>query len=124
MRASSRPKCLRSSVERRSMPTSSSHMPFVRRASTASGVPTWRRSASTWCFGWPLEKILAEQLATYTRYATCPVTDLRQAGFEVLATGRRPYADVVLPSLTIVEAAGLSELFADHEDRKPYKQRR
>lgn len=54
--------------------------------------------------GWPLEKILAEQLATYTRYATCPVSDLRQAGFEVLATGRRPHADVVLPSLTIVEA--------------------
>ncbi|MDA8286752.1 MAG: hypothetical protein M0Z42_26425 [Actinomycetota bacterium] len=74
--------------------------------------------------GWPLEKILAEQLATYTRYAACPVSDLRQAGFEVLATGRWPHADVVLPSLTIVEAERLSELFADHEDRNPYKQRR
>jgi len=42
----------------------------------------------------------------------------------VLATGRAPHADVVLPSLTIVEAERLSELFADHEDRNPYKQRR
>ncbi|MHB1533688.1 MAG: hypothetical protein ACYC1D_03580 [Acidimicrobiales bacterium] len=74
--------------------------------------------------GWPLDKILAEQLATYTRYATCPATDLRQASFEVLATGRWPHADVVLPSLTIVEAERLSELFAGHEDRNPYKQRR
>jgi hypothetical protein len=74
--------------------------------------------------GWPLDKTLAEQLATYTRYATCPVTDLRQAGFEVLATGRAPHADVVLPSLTILEAQRLSQLFARHEDRNPYKQRR
>lgn len=74
--------------------------------------------------GWPLDKILAGQLATYTRYATCPVADLRRAGFEVLATGRRPHADVVLPFLTIVEAKRLSELFASHEDRNPYKQRR
>ncbi len=74
--------------------------------------------------GWPLDKILAGQLATYTRYATCSVANLRQAGFEVLATGRAPHADVVLPSLTIVDAERLSELFADHEDRNPYKQRR
>ena len=74
--------------------------------------------------GWPLDKILAGQLATYTRYATRPVADLRRAGFEVLATGRAPHADVVLPSLTIVEAERLSELFASHEDRNPYKQRR
>jgi len=74
--------------------------------------------------GWPLDKILAGQLATYTRYATCSVTDLRRVGFEVLATGRAPHADVVLPSLTIVEAERLSELFASHEDRNPYKQRR
>ena len=74
--------------------------------------------------GWPLDKILAGQLATYTRYATRPVADLRRAGFEVLATGRAPNADVVLPSLTILEAERLSELFASHEDRNPYKQRR
>ena len=74
--------------------------------------------------GWPLDKILARQLATYTRYATCSVAYLRQAGFEVLATDRAPHADVVLPSLTIVEAERLSELFASHEDRNPYKQRR
>jgi hypothetical protein len=42
----------------------------------------------------------------------------------VLATGRAPHDDVVLPSLTTVDAERLSELFAIHEDRNPYKQRR
>jgi hypothetical protein len=70
--------------------------------------------------GWPLDKILAGQLATYTRYATRPVADrLRGA-----CHGPSTHADVVLPSLTIVEAERLSELFASHEDRNPYKQRR
>jgi hypothetical protein len=74
--------------------------------------------------GWPLDKILAGQLATHTRYATCSVANLRQAGFEVLATGRAPHADVVLPSLTILESDRLSQLFTEHEERNPYKQRR
>jgi hypothetical protein len=73
---------------------------------------------------WPLERILAQQLATYSRYAVCSVNDLQKAGFEVLATGRLPHADVVLPSLSIVEAERLSDLFAPHEARNPYKQRR
>jgi len=40
--------------------------------------------------GWPLDKILAGQLATYTRYATCPVADLRRAGFECSPRAERP----------------------------------
>src|SRR5216684_8182224 len=59
---------------------------------------------------WPLERILAQQLATFTRYATSEVADLQSARFEVLATGEPPHADVVLPSLTMLEAARLSEL--------------
>jgi hypothetical protein len=43
---------------------------------------------------------------------------------DALFTGRAPHADVVLPSLTILEAQRLSQLFARHEDRNPYKQRR
>jgi hypothetical protein len=74
--------------------------------------------------GWPLERILGDQLATYTRYATTAVADLQSAGFDVLATGRPPHGDVVLPSLRILEAERLSELFARHEDRNPYKQTR
>src|SRR5205809_555983 len=45
---------------------------------------------------WPLERILSHQLATYRRYATCEVGTLVSSGFEVLATGDRPHADVVL----------------------------
>lgn len=74
--------------------------------------------------GWPLERILAEQLVTYSRYATCPIATLQGAGFEVLATGREPHADVVLPVLSIVEATRLSELLSGTEERNPHKGRR
>ncbi len=73
---------------------------------------------------WPLERILANQLATYTRYGTCRVDDLEGRGFEVLATGRQPHADIVLPALSIVEAGRLSDLFAGREQRNPQKRRR
>lgn len=73
---------------------------------------------------WPLERILADQLMTYSRYATCPVGDLRLAGFAVLATGRAPHADVVLPALSIVEADRLARLFVPNEAQNPYKRRR
>ena len=73
---------------------------------------------------WPLERILAGQLATYSRYAMCRVVLLRGARFEVLATGRAPHADIVLPVLTIVEATRLSDLFVGEERRNPYKGRR
>jgi hypothetical protein len=36
---------------------------------------------------WPLERILANQLATYTRYGTCRVDDLEGRGFEVFGDG-------------------------------------
>lgn len=73
---------------------------------------------------WPLERILAGQLSTYTRYATCPMAALLDGGFEVLATGRPPHADVVLPALSIVVAERLAGLFASSETCNPYKRRR
>lgn len=73
---------------------------------------------------WPLELILAGQLVTYSRYATCLVTRLVEHGFEVLATGAPPHADVVLPILGIVEAERLAKLFALNEEPNPYKDRR
>jgi hypothetical protein len=66
---------------------------------------------------WPLDRILTEQLATYRRYAATAVATLTEEGFEVLATGQRPHGDVVLPSLSIVEAQRLAELFAPYEQR-------
>jgi len=44
--------------------------------------------------GWALKRILARQLRTYSRFATCRVGALIDGNFEVLATGRRPHADV------------------------------
>lgn len=73
---------------------------------------------------WPLERILEGPLATYSRYATCSVASMVAAGFEVLATGAPPHADVILPMLGIVEAERLATLFAPNEDANPYKDRR
>lgn len=73
---------------------------------------------------WPLQRILADQLATYSRYATCPVERLVEGGFEVLATGAPPHADVVLPVLGIVEAERLARFFAPTEEANPHKDRR
>jgi len=74
--------------------------------------------------GWPLERILARQLRNYSRFATCEVTALIDESFAVLATGKRPHADVVLPVLGIVEAERLAELFRLTEARNEYRVRR
>lgn len=74
--------------------------------------------------GWPLERILARQLRNYSRFATCEVTALTDESFEVLATGKRPHADVVLPVLGIVEAERLAKLFRLTEARNEYRVRR
>lgn len=73
---------------------------------------------------WPLDRILARQLRHYPRYATCEVTALLAERVEVLATGRRPHADVVLPALGIVEAERLAELFRPTEARNEHRVRR
>lgn len=73
---------------------------------------------------WPLDRILAGQLATYSRYATCPVSRLIEHGFQVFATGAPPHADIVLPALGIVEAEKLAALFRPHEEPNPHKDRR
>lgn len=73
---------------------------------------------------WPLDRTLAGQLATYTRYATCAVVHLVRDGFEVFATGTPPHADIVLPVLGIVDAERLARLFAPNEELNPHKDRR
>lgn len=73
---------------------------------------------------WSLERILREQLSTYSRYATCALAALSERGFDALATGKPPHADVVLPALSILEAERLVGLFAPDENRNPYKRRR
>jgi hypothetical protein len=66
---------------------------------------------------WPLDRILREQLATYRRFAAVPIEAITAAGFEVLATGQQPHADVVLAALSIVEAERLAAVFAPNEQR-------
>lgn len=73
---------------------------------------------------WPVERILARQLRYYPRYATAEVATLIDEGFEVLATGKRPHADLVLPALGIVEADRLAELFRPTEAKNEYRARR
>jgi len=73
---------------------------------------------------WPLERILAAQLATCTRYATCPVRTLVEAGFVLLATGAIPHADVVFPAVDSLWAERLAALLAGSQERNPYKSRR
>jgi hypothetical protein len=73
---------------------------------------------------WPLERILAAQLATYSRYAICPVAVLVEAGFEILATGSIPHADVVFPAVDSLWAERLAAILAGSEQRNPYKSRR
>ena len=74
--------------------------------------------------GWPLKRILAAQLATYSRYATCRVAALVEAGFELLATGAVPHTDVLFPSVDSLWAERLAALLAGSEERNPYKARR
>jgi hypothetical protein len=73
---------------------------------------------------WPLERILTAQLATYSRYSICPVATLVEAGFELLATGAIPHADVVFPAVDSLWAERVAALLAGSEQRNPYKSRR
>lgn len=73
---------------------------------------------------WPLERILARQLRYYPRYATIEVAAILDEGFELLATGKRPHADLVLPALGIVEAERLAEFFRPTEAKNEYRARR
>jgi hypothetical protein len=63
-------------------------------------------------------------LRYYPRYATAEVATLIDEGFEVLATGKRPHADLVLPALGIVEADRLAERFRATEAKNEYRARR
>jgi hypothetical protein len=46
------------------------------------------------------------------------------AGFELLATGVVPHADVVFSTVGSLSAERLAELLAGSEQRNPYKSRR
>ena len=72
---------------------------------------------------WPEERILDERLPTYPRWARCPVDVLLAADFSLLATGSRPHADVLFPTLGILWAEKLEELFGTSEQRNTFQRR-
>lgn len=61
--------------------------------------------------GWPVDRILKEQLWSRSTYATTTVGTVRTAGYEFLATHRSPHYDIILPSATIEAASTLLSLF-------------
>ena len=73
---------------------------------------------------WPLDRILGEQLATYSRYATVGIPARRAAGFELVATGHPPHVDVVLPGPDTLWTEKLAELLRPSEQRNPFKSRK
>jgi len=72
---------------------------------------------------WPEERILEERLPTYARWARCPVDALAAAGFGLLATGRRPHADVVFPAIAILWAEKLEAIFKTTEQKNEFQRR-
>ena len=72
---------------------------------------------------WPEERILDERLPTFPRWARCRVDVLIAADFSLLATGSRPHADVLFPTLGILWAEKLEELFRPSEQRNTFQRR-
>jgi hypothetical protein len=72
---------------------------------------------------WPEERILEERLATYPRWARCPVDSLAAADLTLLATGSRPHADVLFPTLSILWAEKLEAMFRPSEQRNAFQRR-
>ncbi len=72
---------------------------------------------------WPVERILRDPLSTYPRWARCPVRALLDAGFVLLATNRRPHADIVFPAPDILWAETLERLFKPTEASNDLRRR-
>jgi hypothetical protein len=72
---------------------------------------------------WPEERILEERLPTYPRWAQCRTDALAAADFTLLATGSRPHADVLFPTLGILLAERLEALFRLSEQRNAFQRR-
>jgi len=82
-----------------------------QRDYTHRGAPMASISVAATVAGWTLERILRERLRSRPTYATSSVGTVLDAGYELLATHRRPHYDIVLPSATIESASTLLSLF-------------
>jgi hypothetical protein len=71
---------------------------------------------------WPLERLLAEHLATRSTYATTTVGEVLDAGFSLLPTFDVPHYDVVLRNASPDEVAKLMSILSD-PIRNPYRRK-
>jgi hypothetical protein len=62
---------------------------------------------------WPIERLLAEHLATRTTYAWTTVGEVVTAGFGLLPTFDAPHYDVVLQDASDDEVAKLMSILSD-----------
>jgi hypothetical protein len=83
----------------------------LQAARREQAVYTWRDkplacvSVEAVTEAWPLERLLAEHLATRSTYATTTVADVLRAGLILLPTFDPPHYDVVLEEASPAEAA-------------------
>ncbi len=71
---------------------------------------------------WPLERILADHLATRTTYAITTIGQVVEAGFALLPTFGAPHYDVVLEDATPQEVAKLMSILSE-PIRNPYRRK-
>jgi hypothetical protein len=71
---------------------------------------------------WPLERLLAERLATRTTYATTTVAQVFEAGLVLLPTFDVPHYDVVLGDASPEEVSKLMSILSE-PIRNPYRRK-
>jgi hypothetical protein len=101
---------------------------LLQAARREQSVYTWRGhplaciSAEAVTTEWPLERVLAEHLATRTTYSTTTVGQVLEAGLALLPTFAAPHYDVVLEDATSGEVARLLSVLSE-PIRNPYRRR-
>jgi hypothetical protein len=97
-------------------------------ANREQAVYTWRGlplacvSAEAVTDEWPLERLLAERLATRTTYATTTVAQVFEAGLVLLPTFDVPHYDVVLGAASPEEVSKLMSILSE-PIRNPYRRK-
>jgi hypothetical protein len=68
----------------------------------------------------PLERLLAARFASFRTVHLCTAGQLRAAGFELVATGRRPHFTVRLPTAGDDELGALLAVLGPARDNREY----
>jgi hypothetical protein len=101
---------------------------LLQAARREQAVYTWREkplpciSVEAVTDEWPLERLLAEHLATRSTYATTTVREVLRAGLTLLPTFDPPHYDVVLEDASSAEAARFMSILSQ-PIANPHKRR-